>query len=144
MIEQPSTYLSVRIKNHEKAGRVADYLTEMGIKVNNPCDITPPDASLDQLRTNINVACYQMIDESHSTVLVAGDGSDFGRDCAAELGYTIASKKPIYIYIDESTIKEAHTNLKKIMPIHHVDIPIDHYHNSLEFLAHAILGLVRV
>ena len=42
------------------------------------------------------------MDDADCTVLLLGDGDDFGRDCAVEVGYTHGAKKPVLGYATNS------------------------------------------
>jgi len=92
-----SCYLSVRMKNKNAAACVAHILSNRyGIHVENPCTITP-SVPHSEMPAAIAQACYDMMARTLAVVLISGDGTDFGLDCATELGYTIASHKPIYV-----------------------------------------------
>lgn len=135
---QRSVYLSVRIKNYELASDVQDRLEQYGIKVFNPCSITPNNIAPENIPEWIADACYKMIDDSDCVVLLAGDGSDFGNDCSAELGYTKASNKPAFIFITTGDVESGKQKIQEVLPIHSGDFPNNVFVTSIENLVQLI------
>lgn len=45
--------------------------------------------------TRVSTECYRMMNEVDCTVLLMGEGADFGRDCAVEVGYSVGLGKPV-------------------------------------------------
>jgi nucleoside 2-deoxyribosyltransferase len=134
MVEIPRPcYLSVRIVNTELAAKVQSALESRGIKVFNPCLITPPKVPHKDIPKEVADACYAMMEKSGCTVLIAGQGDDFGGDCAAELGFTHGAKKPVYILVDgdPNRARERMTEIYR----HTADFPVQHFVNNFEDLA---------
>ena len=131
----PSCYLSVRIKNRHKANDIRSQLQDRGVRVYNPCDITPVGIPPSDFPRYVAEACYAMMEKSSSTVLIAGSGDDFGRDCSTELGYTVAARKPVYILVDEGKLPVARGNMALVLPRHVFDFSDTQFFDSVDSLA---------
>lgn len=82
-----------------------------------------------------------MMNEADCTVLLMGEGADFGRDCAVEVGYILASGKPVIGFgrdmsRTEKSLRESDGELIWESLTKVVD-------GDLESLAEAVLRLVR-
>lgn len=90
-----SCYLSVPIRRSDEAAAVEAFLTERGFGVLNPCRIVPRGATPETMPAVVSTECYRMMGEADCTVLLMGEGADFGRDCAVEVGWALGSGKPV-------------------------------------------------
>ena len=86
-------YLSIPIRNQEQSYSIENYFKNNDIEILNPCNIVSKGYSYENIPLSIANTCWQMIDVSSGVVLF---GDYYGRDCAAEIGYAIAKKKPIF------------------------------------------------
>ena len=89
-----TVYISIPMKEAEKSYLIEEALQKLGFKVNNPCRI-PGIESADPalLASHFAGKCYEMMEDSGLMILLL---DYFGRDCAVEIGYMNASKKPVY------------------------------------------------
>lgn len=96
-------YLSIPICYCNEGCTIEKGLEKHGYQVLNPCRIIPPNCPREQLPRRISQECYSMIDKADALVLFA---DYYGRDCAAEVGYAIARKKPVLPIILRKHISE--------------------------------------
>jgi nucleoside 2-deoxyribosyltransferase len=109
--DNPRVYLSTRIAWCSEARELEDELIGQGIEVENPCHIMPSEIPPADRQRVVSSECYKMINRSDAVVLLISGGSGtVGRDCSAEVGYTVAQEKPIFAYGKE----EALGNLLKV------------------------------
>lgn len=86
-------YLSIPIRHREQARIIEFRLQEDGIIVLNPCNLQFVDCPKEEIPETVAKKCWEMIDESLAIILFV---DYYGRDCAAEMGYSIAKNKPIF------------------------------------------------
>ena len=139
-------YLSVRIANSQMAFQLQDTLEELGIRVNNPCNIDLVNSAPTDMPNIVGQTCYNMMDNSASIVVIYSENPDdmrrIGRDCATEIGYTIGKNKPIYILVNEGTLVTARQRLTEDLPIHHFDIDENHITDNVEHLIEMLNPLI--
>ncbi len=88
-----SVYLSIPIRHCEQAHLIETFLEKKGISVLNPCHITPVGIAKELIPASVASQCIQMIERSTALVLFV---DYYGRDCATEVGYAIARRKPVF------------------------------------------------
>jgi nucleoside 2-deoxyribosyltransferase len=73
-------------------------LSNIGLRVFNPCKIIIPDLPRERMPAYIARECYRLIDIADGIILFV---DYYGRDCAAEIGYSIARNKNVFPYSKE-------------------------------------------
>jgi len=86
-------YIAIPIKHCKDSYVIQSALEAEGMIVKNPCNLIEPGFPEGKISKFYADSCYEMIESADILVLYS---DYYGRDCSAEVGYAIKSRKPVF------------------------------------------------